>query len=92
MSYSIGAKRATKSELSDTIAAELAKVPETQPAHKVDIDQAISTSAALINLMTDDPDRDLYCSVSGSIWQKETGVEQLSLNVSLNYQAREPVA
>jgi hypothetical protein len=88
MSYSIGAQRATKSELSDAIAAKLAKVPDQQPVHKVDIDQAIAASSSLIALMTDDPERDLYCSVSGSVWQKETGIEQLNLNVSLNYQPK----
>jgi len=88
MSFSIDAQRATKSELSDAIAAELARVPDQQPVHKADIDQAIAASSSLIALMTDDPERDLYCYVSGYIYQKETGIEQLSLNVSLNYQPK----
>lgn len=88
MSYSISATRATRADLEAAIAEELAKVPVAQPVHEADINQAISAAKSLIDLMRNDPARDLYCSVSGSVWKKEEGVEQVSLNVSLNFTAR----
>lgn len=88
MSYSISAIRATKAEAEIAIRDELAKVPVSQPVHEADIDQAFNAAKSLLDLMQDDPARDLYCSVSGSIWKKETGVEQVSLNVSISYTTR----
>lgn len=88
MSYSIGAIRATKADLEIAISAELSKVPEMQPVHVVDIDQAFNAAKSLIDLMQDDSERDLYCAISGSIWKKETGVENVSLSININYQAR----
>lgn len=88
MSYSIGATRATKQELETEIVAELQKIPINQPAHELDIKQAVNAAKSLIDLMQNDPSRDLRCSVAGSIWTKETGVEQVNLNINLNYQGR----
>lgn len=89
MSYSIGAKSATKDVLKKAISDELSNVPAQQPVHKADIDQAFNAAASLIDLMKDDPDRDIRCSVSGSIWSKEDAVQQVSLNVQVNYVDRE---
>jgi hypothetical protein len=88
MSYSIGATRATKAEVEVAIRDELAKVPTQQPVHEADIDQAFDATKSLLDLMDDDPARDIYCSVSGSIWKTETGVEQLSLNISIRRERR----
>lgn len=85
MSYSIGALRATKAELEIAIRDELAKVPASQPVHKADINQAFHAAKSLLDLMHDDPARKLYCSVSGSIWKTEAGIEQLSLNVNVRH-------
>jgi len=88
MSYSIGATRATKAELETAIRDELSKVPVSQPVHEADIGQAFNAAKSLIDLMHDDPARDLYCSVSGSIWKNDAVVEQVSLNISISRQAR----
>ena len=85
MSYSIGATSATKAELELAIRDKLAEIPVAQPVHKDDINQAFNAAKSLLDLMQDDPARDLYCFVSGSIWKKETGVENISLSVSINH-------
>jgi hypothetical protein len=84
MSYSIGKTAPNKGELEIVIRDELSKVPEAQPVHLVDIDQAFNAAKSLIDLMTDDPARDLYCSVSGSIWKTDAGIQNVSVNVSVN--------
>jgi hypothetical protein len=89
MSYSIGAKSATKEALKTAITDELAKVPASQPVHETDINQAINAAVSLIDLMKDDPARDIRCSVSGSIWQKDDAIQQVSLNVQVNLVDRE---
>jgi len=90
MSYSISAKRATKAELETAIKAELSRIPETQPVHTSDIDQAFAAAKSLIALVSDDPERDLYCSVCGSIWANDSGVQQVSVSANVNYVSREP--
>ena len=89
VTYSISASRATKGELEIAIRDELAKVPQSQPVHKADIDQAFDAAKSLVDLMRDDPARDLYASVSGSIWKTEAGIEQLSLSINLSYSKRQ---
>jgi hypothetical protein len=90
MSYSLSATRGTKGELEIAIRDELAKVPVSQPVHEADIDQAFNAAKSLLDLMHDDPARDLYCSVSGSIWKTDAGVENISLNISVSFQVRKP--
>ena len=85
MSYSLSAQSATKAELELKLSAELSKVPETQPVHIDDIDPAFNAAKSLIDLMYDDPDRDIYCSVAGSIWKTDVGVQTLTLNISTSY-------
>jgi hypothetical protein len=89
MSYSISAKRPTKGELEIALRDKLAKVSQSQPVHEADVDQAFNAARALLDLMHDDPNRDLCGSVSGSIWKTETGVEQVSLSVDFSYTNRE---
>ena len=84
MSYSINATKATKAELEIAIRDALSEVPKTQPVHEADIDQAFNAAKSLIDLMQDGPARDLYCSVSGSIWKTDTGIQSVGVNVSVN--------
>ena len=88
MSYSIGKTAPTKDMLEIGIRDELSKVPEQQPVHEADIDQAFNAAKSLIDLMTDDPARDLYCAVSGSIWKTDAGIQNVSVNISVNFQER----
>lgn len=88
MSYSVSATRATKGEVEITIRDELAKVPETQPVHVADIDKAFEAAKSLLDLMPDNPDRNVYCSVHGSIWKTDAGIQTVSLGVSVSLQDR----
>lgn len=88
MSYSIGATKATKAELEIAIRDALSEVPKTQSVHEADIDQAFNAAKSLIDLMQDDPVRDLYCSISGSIWKTDTSIQNVSFNIGVNYQVR----
>jgi hypothetical protein len=88
MSYSISAQRATKGELEIALRDGLAKVPQSQPVHEADIDQAFGAAQSFLALMQDDPVRDLYGSISGSIWKTDAGIQQVSVNVSFAYAER----
>jgi hypothetical protein len=88
MSYTISAKRPTKDELELAIRDELAGVPKTQSVHEADIDQAFNAMKSLLDLMEDDPERDLYCAVSCSILKNEAGVQNIGLNVSISFTDR----
>lgn len=93
MSYSIRVKNAEKSMLAVLVRDQLAEVLKTQPLHEKDVDQAFDAAQSLLDLMTDDPERDMVCSVSGSIWQTDAGVQSVSLNISVGYEKKkEPSA
>lgn len=88
MSYSVNVTKPTKAELETAIGHEFLNVLSSQPAHASDIGQALAATKSLIGLMRDDPARDLSASVSGSIWKKDDGVENVSLSVALSYAER----
>ena len=88
MSYSISARAATKDEVMKAISAELNKVVEHQPVHQKDIAQHLAAAELIIGLMNDDPARDIYASMSGSIWVTEKGVQNASVSVNFSYLER----
>lgn len=88
MSYSLSATRPTKAELEIAIRDELAKVPVNQPVHEADIDQAFDAAKSLWDLMSDNPARDIYCAISGSIYKTESGVQSVGLNIHVSLQDR----
>ena len=88
MSYSFSVKRASKAELAMAVCEELDKVNEAQPVHKEDTTEAVDAVKSLIDLMADDPARDIIASVSGSIWKTDAGVQSLGLSVNLSFVAR----
>jgi hypothetical protein len=85
MSYSITATRPSKAELETVIRDELVKVRAQQPVHEADIDQAFDAAKSLLDLLQGDPPRDVCCSISGSIWKTEAGVQSVSMNISLSH-------
>ena len=88
MSYSVGATRATKAEVLVTLAEELSKVPVAQLVHQADAAHAFFAAKSLLDLMADDPARDIYCSVSGSIWKTDAGVQNISLSIRIRHEDR----
>lgn len=90
MSYSLNATHATKAEMEIAIRDKLAEVLVSQPVHAADVDQAFNAVKSLLDLTFDDPARDIYCSVSGSIWKKDEGIEQISLSVNISHVDHKP--
>lgn len=71
MSFSFSVRAATKAALVLAVAAEMAKVAETQPAHKKDEALVNATAGAYINLLGTEPaegsNLELSASVNGSV-------------------------
>ena len=88
MSYSFNVIRASKADVAMAVCEELDKVNEAQPVHKEDTTEAVDAVKSLIDLMADDPARDIIASVSGSIWKTDAGVRSLGLSINLSFVAR----
>ena len=73
MSYSIGAKGATKAECVEAAKNELSKVLDYQPEHAQDIEQAKAAAQAFVEALPDVPEGKMVSvSVYGSIsWSGE---------------------
>lgn len=89
MSYSFGVRGATKSEALEKVAAEMAKVVQSQPVHSEDQKPALAAAAAFVGLLVDDGTQDVTVSMSGSLWVSATGIRQASVNVSAGIAAKE---
>jgi len=88
MSYSFSVQAPTKAEAEIKVRDKLVEVRTAQPAHELDCDQAFDAAAAFIKLMPDDPARDVWVSVNGSIWQVVGGAEQVTISVSVHMATR----
>lgn len=75
MSYSFNVRGATQAAVLEAVGAELDKVVEAQPMHKVDRDQALAAAKAFVELLpTNVDDRDFSVSVNGSVgWLQGEG-------------------
>lgn len=74
MSYSISARGADKASAKAAIAAEFeAKVLALQPAHAADRDQALAVAGVFIDMLADDPEKDIAVSLNGSLGWTEPG-------------------
>ena len=96
MSYSFGVRGATKAEVIANVSAELDKVIASQPIHSLDRAQAQAAAEAFVNVIPDNPDKDFYVSVSGSLgWDGILGesvpviVTSASVNVSASLVAKD---
>lgn len=87
MSYSFSVKGATREEVEIKVRDELARVPEQQPVHKVDIDQAFEAAKSFLNLLRAPKEGEaIYASVSGSVWVGDGGeVNSAGVNVSVGF-------
>ena len=88
MSYSFNATSSDKDSLAVAVRDKLAEVIQSQPLHEADADQAFEAANSLIKLLSEDAARELYCSMSGSIWKNEAGVQSLGLNISVGFKDR----
>jgi hypothetical protein len=67
MSYSFQLQAASKAEAKARVAHELAKVAAQQPAHAQDMGPAVTAAHAFIDLLHDDPEKDVMVSMHGSV-------------------------
>lgn len=89
MSYSFSVRAATKAEVKEKVATELAKVVTQQPSHAVDQDQANAAAVGFIDLLRDDETQDVMVSVNGSLWSTAAGLQQASVSVSAGLETKE---
>lgn len=93
MSYSFNIRAADKAAAKAAVAAEMAKVVETQPDHAVDQAAALAVAGTQIDLLKDEPDMDVAVSMNGSIgWIAQPSAQNLttaSVGVSAYYVMRE---
>ncbi len=87
MSYSFNTKGANKTEAIGSVKDAMANVVAGQPVHARDQEQAIAAADAMVSLLHDDPAKDVYVTVSGSLgWDRgPAGEEQFtSANVQVS--------
>lgn len=72
MSYSFVVSGATKNAVKDAVAAKMEAIAAVQACHLRDIKQACQAATMFIDLLEDDPSRDISVNMSGSLsgtWQ-----------------------
>lgn len=88
MSYSFSVTAETKEEALTAVRDKLVGVVEQQALHKIDCDQVFNAVESLVVLLAEPGERNVHCSVSGSIWKSDAGVQSLSLNISISFTER----
>ena len=76
MSYSFRVIAQNKQDAKDQIFTKLSEICETQPSHKVDSEKTFAAVSAFIDTLSDDQNKNVSCSVSGSVvwvgnWSEE---------------------
>ena len=88
MSYSFSVKAATVDEAKTKVREELAKVIQSQPVHKADVDQATDAAMSFLALLRGPKEaEEVYVSMNGSVWAQDagTGLNSASVNVSVGF-------
>lgn len=67
MSFSFTVTRATKDEAALQVKVEMDTVVANQPEHAADAPHVLSTVEDYLTLLVDDPTKDVYLSISGSL-------------------------
>lgn len=92
MSYSFSVTAATKNEAIQKVSEQLDAVVSGQPVHAADKAQALAAAVIFVNVLMDDPAKDIVVSLNGSIWSTENGVAQLNVGVSAGLRDKTPAA
>lgn len=93
MSYSFTFTAATREAAKEQVSAKLAAVVDQQPVHAVDVEQAKANAFAAIDLLPEDPGRDIQVVASGYVsgtWDggELTRLTGVSVNVNVALVAR----
>lgn len=88
MSYSVGARAATRAEVVEKIVAALDKVVENQPIHAADRAQAQAAAEAFLGVIPDaNENQEFALSVSGSVSWSGSGADSVITSASVNVSA-----
>jgi len=80
MSYSFGVTVPTKAAAKEEIVRKMDAVVGQQPAHEADAKQVLANANAAIDLLQDDPARDVSVSMSGYVSGTWDGNELVKLS------------
>lgn len=80
MSYSFTIRAASKALALAAVAAELDKVVERDPVHKVDRPQAQHVAELMVGLLPDDDSRDVSVAMNGYVTGQLQGERPLTLS------------
>lgn len=84
MSFSFTVRASDKAEALDKVAAEMARVVETQPTHALDSYAVQIAAENSVRLLRDDDTKDISVSMSGSLtWIGVSGSEGWSAEKSI---------
>lgn len=89
MSYSFGAKGATKADVIGAIAVKFDQTVKDQPVHALDQGEAQEAVEQFVGLLQEDDTRDISVSVSGSVYTTDAGLQQVSCSINVSLVPRE---
>lgn len=87
MSYSFAVRVESKAAAKDAVAKKMEEVATLQACHQRDKLQALTVAYAFIDLLPDDPTRDVQVSMSGYLtgrWEGPDVIEISGASVSVN--------
>ncbi len=87
MSYSQSLKATDKSNAKTVVATFIDTVIASQPAHAIDKDAILSNANNAIDLIADDPDKDIVMSITGYLsgdWSEGNITRVTGVNISFN--------
>lgn len=87
MSYSFQVIAANKQEAKNAVFTKLTEVVAGQPDHAADSEQAYTAACAFIDVVDDNPDKDVFCNVSGSLSWGGTVAAHVYTNAGINISA-----
>ena len=88
MSYSISVVKSSTREVIAAVRDELVNVRNSQPIHTRDIERAFDAARSLLELVESDPNLNIRCNISGTIYVKDDSVKQVSISISVDYQQK----
>lgn len=80
MSYSFSARGADKAAAIAAVENKMAEVVAGQSVHAVDAPAVIAAARAIADLLQENPNRDVYFSVNGSVSCLDWGTEEAQKN------------
>lgn len=81
MSFSFQVRGATKQEVMDLVTAKLTEICKIQADHKLDSGPVLGAVEEFVELLVDDPSKDIQVAVRGSLWNSTVGIVQTGVGI-----------